>query len=341
MYISSSISYREKVAVLHLAILGSVILLSCNSDDSTQLSDPSNSKRRLEFKVNLKGSWEKTRKSAISRGIPYNELAESFGVFASHYTLGEELNQTMNYMWDIESCEYMEKWQTYTSFTMPPVNKGMSFYAYYPYQSDEITPKYITFNGGDEDRVGAPYFDFSIPDDIPQQVDLMVASGQMNSTNLIAGNPIELRFSHLLTAIRFVVDESVPQGYINSISINNVSSGGTYYYNGTTAWQTVNDDQKTFTLTTSLKTGICSSISLEDDEAFLMMPQYLGNEASVTVVFDNGKQYTFTTSLAEKEWQAGKIVTYNIIINSLNSMSLKASIEDWKVGDTFNWTSQN
>lgn len=69
-----------------------------------------------------------------------------------------------------------------------------------------------------------------------------------------------------------------------------------------------------------------------------MMPQFLDDEATVSLTFDNGEEINFTSSLAEKHWEAGKIVTYNIKINSLYSMSLTATIEPWEDGETFNWT---
>lgn len=345
---------RAKIAVLLVSLMGSVILSSCSHDDSTLVPEKIENKKPLKFKVNFLGSWqvENSAKSTFSRGIPTNTLSDaiydSFGVFASYYDTGEEYTQTQNYMYDTESGEYMDGWQTFTAFAMPPINKEMSFCSYYPYQSDEAPQPYITFNGGNRDYVGHPYFDFIIPDSVQLQPDLMVATSNMSSTDLAGGSPIPLKFTHMLTAIRFVFDESIPRGYIFRISINNVSKGGSFVYgrikDGTVndpdySWSSVSAETKNFTLNTRLRTGTGLPVSLADDQAFLMMPQHLDQDASVTIVYNNGSRFEFTTSLAEKVWEPGKIITYNVKINSLKTISLKATIEDWIVGDTYDWTS--
>ena len=354
MYTSFFSFLKAKLVVLLVSLMGSVILSSCKSDDSTLVPEKIENKKPLKFKVNFLGSWqvENSAKSAFSRGIPTNTLSDaiydSFGVFASYYDTGEELSQTQNYMYDTESGEYMDGWQTFTAFAMPPINKEMSFCSYYPYQSDEAPQPYITFNGGNRDYVGHPYFDFIIPDSVQLQPDLMVATSNMSSTDLATGSPIPLKFTHMLTAIRFVFDESIPRGYIFRISINNVSKGGSFVYgrikDGTVndpdySWSSVSAETKNFTLNTRLRTGTGLPVPLADDQAFLMMPQHLDQNASVTIVYDNGSRFEFTTSLAERTWEPGKIITYNVKINSLKTISLKATIEDWIVGDTYDWTS--
>ena len=354
MYTSFFSFFKAKLVVLLVSLMGSVILSSCSHDDSALVPEKIENKKPLKFKVNFLGSWqvENSAKSAISRGIPTNTLSDaiydSFGVFASYYDTGEELSQTQNYMYDTESGEYMDGWQTFTAFAMPPINKEMSFCSYYPYQSDEAPQPYITFNGGNRDYVGHPYFDFIIPDSVQLQPDLMVATSNMSSTDLATGSPIPLKFTHMLTAIKFVFDASIPRGYILKISINNVSKGGSFVYgrvkDGTVndpdySWSSVSAETKNFTLNTRLRTGTGLPVSLADDQAFLMMPQHLDQDASVTIVYDNGSRFEFTTSLAEKVWEPGKIITYNVKINSLKTISLKATIEDWIVGDTYDWTS--
>ena len=354
MYTSFFSFLKAKLVVLLVSLMGSVILSSCSHDDSTLVPEKIENKKPLKFNVNFLGSWqvENSAKSAFSRGIPTNTLSDakydSFGVFASYYDAGEELSQTQNYMYDTESGEYMDGWQTFTPFAMPPINKEMSFCSYYPYQSDEAPQPYITFNGGNRDYVGHPYFDFIIPDSVQLQPDLMVATSNMSSTDLATGSHIPLKFTHMLTAIRFVFDESIPRGYIFRISINNVSKGGSFVYgrikDGTVndpdySWSSVSAETKNFTLNTRLRTGTGLPVPLADDQAFLMMPQHLDQDASVTIVYNNGSRFEFTTSLAEKVWEPGKIITYNVKINSLKTISLKATIEDWIVGDTYDWTS--
>jgi hypothetical protein len=162
----------------------------------------------------------------------------------------------------------------------------------------------------------------------------------MKSDSLISGNAIQLHFSHLLTAVRFTVDESVQKGFIREISIDSVSSGGSLYFEDeTNDWRTVNDSLGSYKLTTDIRVGTGEKIVLADDYTFIMMPQFLGEKAQVTIKFDNGQLMTLTSSLAGKHWEKGKIVTYNIKINSLNNITLTSTIEPWEDGETFNWES--
>lgn len=340
MYISSFCSIiRAKVVVLLVTLMGSVILSSCSNDDGTLLPDNllEANKRHISFIVNLKGKWENNN---VSRTAPSNSLVEQFGVYGGYYNASDELLQTMNYMWDTESGEYMDAWQTANAFSMPPLNKEMSFYAYYPYQFVDDTIQYIKFNGNDTLRVGMPFFDFKIPSNALNQVDLMVATSKMKSDSLITGNAINLHFSHLLTAVRFTIDESVQKGFIREISIDSVSSGGSLYFeDDTNDWRTVNDSLGSYKLTADIRVGSGEKVTLADDYTFMMMPQFLGGKAVVTIKYDNGQLLTLTSSLAGKHWEKGKIVKYNIKINSLNNVTLTSTVEPWEDGETFSWES--
>ena len=340
MYISSfSTKIVAKVVVSLVTIFGSFVLSSCNKDDGMGMLDANKTSesvmKPITFKVNLKSYWNN---KAESRGVPYNTLDESFGVFASYHEDYERDTIRMNYMYDTESGEVLDSWQTYTTFAMPPAMKCMRFFAYYPYQADDAEVKYIRFNDGNPKKQGAPFFDFSIPDSVQLQPDLMVADCEMTSDRLIAGDTIKFTFHHLLTAVRFTVDSSVPKGRIRNITISNVISGGTYYY-GDVPYFLPYDTLKSYSMNTDIRITATSVGKLSDNQVFLMMPQSLGADAEVGITFDNGRIYTLKKSLADVLWEAGKIVTYNIKITSLKDLTLTATIKDWEVGDTFNWTS--
>lgn len=340
MYISSfSTKIVAKVVVSLVTIFGSFVLSSCNKDDGMGTPDanktPESVMKPIAFKVNLKSYWNN---KAESRGVPYNTLDESFGVFASYHEDYERDTIRMNYMYDTESGEVMDAWQTYTPFSMPPPMKGMRFFAYYPYQDEDAEIKYIRINDGNKNHQGAPFFDFSIPDSVLAQPDLMVADCEMTSDRLIAGDTIKFTFHHLLTAVRFTVDSSVPKGRIRNVTIGNVVSGGTYYYGDTPVFMAY-DTLKTYSMDTDIRISATSVGTFSEDQAFLMMPQSLGSNAYISITFDNGRIYTFKKTMADVLWEPGKIVTYNIKITSLKDLTLTATIKDWEVGDTFNWTS--
>ena len=339
MYITSICSLKRTVVVLLVTLMGGVILSSCNQDESTLLPEFSNNKRPVQFDVNLKSNWNnKEGRSRLSRGVAADEFDASFGMFSGVYANDTVDKMIMNYMYNEECGEGADGWQTVSSYIMPSVGLEMSCYAYYPYQDPEEELQFLTFNGGDSLHIGAPYFDFVIPANLTDQVDLMVAQTPFTTDRLIAKEHIPLHFYHMLTAVRFTVDESVPAGYIRKISIEGVTSGGRYAFDGTLDWAP-NTILADYVLERNIRTGTGSKVYLEDDEVFLMMPQFLNDQSKVKIVFDDEQPLTLTTSLDGKEWAAGKIVTYNIKINSLHRLSLEATIEPWEDGETFNWTS--
>lgn len=340
MYITSICSLKRTVVVLLVTLMGGVILSSCSQDEGTQLPDNLNTKRPVQFDVNLKKGWnkEKEGRSTLSRGTALEELEVSFGMFSGVYANDTVDKVTMNYMYNEECGEGADGWQTVSSYIMPSVGLEMICYAYYPYQDPTETLQFLTFNENDELHRGAPFFDFVIPTNLADQVDLMVAKTPFTTDRLIAKEHIPLHFYHLLTAVRFTIDESVPEGYIRKISIEGVTSGGRYTFDGSLDWAP-NTILATYELERNIRTGTGSKVELNDDEVFLMMPQYLSDQSNVKIVFDDDQALTLTAPLDGKEWQAGKIVTYNIKINSLHRLTLETTIEPWEDGDTFNWTS--
>ena len=319
--------------------MGGVILSSCNQDEGTLLPINLDTKRPVQFDVNLKANWNnKEGRSYLSRGVAADEFDASFGMFSGVYANDTVDKMIMNYMYNEECGESADGWQTVSSYIMPSVALEMSCYAYYPYQDPTEELQFLTFNGGDSLHRGAPFFDFVIPTNLTDQVDLMVAQTPFTTDRLIAKEHIPLHFYHMLTAVRFTIDESVPVGYIRKISIEGVTSGGRYTFDGSLDW-VPNNVLAEYVLERNIRTGTGSKVYLEDDEVFLMMPQFLSDQSKVKIVFDDGQALTLTSQLDGKEWQAGKIVTYNIKISSLHSLTLEATIEPWEDGETFNWTS--
>ena len=339
MYITSICSLKRTVVVLLVTLMGGVILSSCNQDEGTLLPINLDTKRPVQFDVNLKANWNnKEGRSRLSRGVAADEFDASFGMFSGVYSNDTVDKMIMNYMYNEECGEGADGWQTVSSYNMPSVALEMSCYAYYPYQDPTAELQFLSFNGNDSLHIGAPYFDFVIPTNLADQVDLMVAQTPFTTDRLIAKEHIPLHFYHMLTAVRFTVDESVPAGYIRKISIKGVISGGQFTFDGTRTW-VPNNVTAEYVLERNIRTGTGSKVLLNDDEVFLMMPQFLNDQSIVTITYDNGQVFTLPASLDGKEWSAGKIVTYNIKISSLHELTLEATIEPWEDGETFNWTS--
>jgi hypothetical protein len=342
-----SLNKRFINAVFILPVVATAVLSSCSQDDSFAGLTKEKAQQYLHFDVNLKGSEDKEAGGNVgTRGMPASEFYESFGIYASQIESFNEANQTMNYLKNAEAGEYLDRWQTYNTVETPEDNKKMNFYAYYPYQADESSeedeessetrPHFLLMNDGYDDARGLPYFKFTVPEDVTQQVDLMTASTSRPSEEVKADSILKLHFTHMLTGVRFTVDGETQEGYITKITLKNVSDGGTYIYNGFTTWAEVNASVKDFSLETKIKTGTGVTQSIADNEVFMMMPQTLA-DASVTITFDNGMSIDLNKEFPDAEWLQGKIYTYNIKINSLTKIQLTSTIKDWDRGEDFNW----
>ena len=188
------------------------------------------------------------------------------------------------------------------------------------------------------DAAGSPTIDYTIPANVADQQDFMVGWTDEDAFGA-AFDVVHMKMYHMMTAVRFTIDESVPAGYIRKITISDVADGGHFVYDDELTWNSVNSTLASYSLERDIRTGVGSKVELNDDEVFMMMPQFLNDKSKVTITYDNGQVFTLSSSLDGKEWERGKLVTYNIKISSLFKLSLETTIEPWVDGDTFNWTS--
>ncbi len=209
----------------------------------------------------------------------------------------------------------------------PQKDEGYSlrFYAYAPLGIVELPP-----TSGWTD--GVPSFNYTVPDNISEQGDLLVASSNVESSAF--GNTIQMDFGHALTAVQFMVDEELTDFTINSITISGVKKSGTYTYaysengDGNSGTQTHDngdwtgqEGDGTFTLT--FDPGfVCNGredVLNESEDVLFMMPQDLGAGAKITMIGTdtyNGENTPVTLSAViggdGKEWEKGTKVVYKI-----------------------------
>ena len=91
----------------------------------------------------------------------------------------------------------------------------MKFFAYAP-KGD------ANYKFSEKNKVGSPSIDITIPSDVADQKDLLVAqSGEVKSN---AYSTLPLTFNHALTAVRFVCGEDMEKGVVKSISLKNIET---------------------------------------------------------------------------------------------------------------------
>ena len=298
---------------------------SCSQQQEEAQPIQESSRVPINFRVSLNGNWS----DGASRGTMVEQFATSFGLYASYYDAGSEDTQTMNYLQNEKAGEHSGEFRTENSFAAPPLHKELHLYVYYPYEATGATQKHTTFNASGQ---GAPQFTYSLIDDVEQQADLMAADTIASTNDVLLQHVIPLRFSHLLTAVRFRVDASVPACTIKKISIKNVADGGTYDY-AQRAWTQVNTTLSTYDINPNLAIVGGEKVSLQDSYTFMMMPQTLGEDAQVEITYNTGSvDKKVSASLKDRMWESGKIVSYNIKFSDDNlstQLILTATVSDW------------
>ena len=190
-----------------------------------------------------------------------------------------------------------------------PTGKTLSFYAWYPYNSKNLTIP-------NDNNVAGIELSYEIPELVADQEDFMMSNGR-NVTE--SGAAVSLHFYHMLTAVKFKTGNSIPACHIKSITLKNVKYKGTHSYHATGSgilpW-TPNADTKSFTLNVNQDiTMNTETILTEEGKTLFMMPQELGDEARLEVnLLVDGAEKTLGVNLKDisTHWTAQSTVTYKI-----------------------------
>ena len=259
-----------------------------------------NDNRQINFSVSVP-EWKATDSLATtktSRAMPITDT--SFGTDKSFNLIADQNDGAGNYntLIDKESVTYTNNiWKTSNDYYWSGIaNKTISFYAYYP----------TSISGNISHTAGSsPILSYTVPDNVSDQIDIMTATN--NNVNGNTNSSTSLTFNHIFSAVQFNIGSSgMPNGTITGIALNNILCKGTYNFNGT--WTQDATTKKSFSQAVSSSTT-GSTVITSGATTFMMMPQTLRSDASITVTYSNGS--TLTQSIAGT-WTAGNIYTYNI-----------------------------
>jgi hypothetical protein len=257
----------------------------------------------LSFSVSVP-SWKSNAgdnaSKAETRAEPIAETSFNtsykFNLYADQYDGSSSYAKLI----DNESVSYSNSnsiWQTATPYYWSDTSsKTINFYAYYP----TTISNSITHTAG-----SAPTLTYTVPDDVANQPDIIVA----NNTG-VAGNTMTstaLSFNHIFAAVQFSVGTSgMPSGTITKITLNNIQYTGTYSFDGT--WTPNTTDLHSFSQIVSASSN-AGTVITSGATTFMMMPQKLNSNASITVTYSGGG--TLTKGISGT-WEAGKTYTYNV-----------------------------
>lgn len=249
-------------SLLFALIPGSILLCSCADDLSSSASS-----RQLTFTPTVSSSWNQATRSvsnadvkqstvtavegyvkplylhtyytdsiattsnvgteAITRATPIKTgtMYESFGVSAYLYNVWNEQQLMPLYFYDLTATKAKETYNLDQTYYWPGGTSKMKFFAYAPKGNANYK-----FSG--KEKVGSPLIDITIPSNVADQKDLLVAqSGEIKSN---AYTTLPLTFNHALTAVRFVCGEDMKKGVVKSVSIKNVESHARFFMSSLT-----------------------------------------------------------------------------------------------------------
>ena len=262
--------------------------------------------------IALPPSDSRPDRGVLTRATPIKDvnMYESFGVSAYSYTGSWSEDKTPNYFYNATASKSDGGYTLSSTHYWPGSSYKMKFFAYAPTANTQYVLSGRT-------QAGSPTISVTIPSDVNDQKDLLVAK-----TDELAGNTntaVALSFNHALTAIRFVCGDDMQVGTVKSVSLKNVYSKGTYNM-GTQTWSNL-DTPATFSQTLDkVTTGTPDEALTSEAQTFMMVPQTLPDGAQLEVVFtDNSSiDHTLTADIKGTSWPVGKTVTYKISSSSIN-----------------------
>ena len=262
-----------------------------------------------------------------TRGV-MNESVGSFGVSAVYSKDGANSSLFQNE----EATQNGNYWFTSSKDTWP-LDGSVSFYAYAPYNETSLS-----LQGGD-DVVKNKTIRYTANTDFSKQPDLIVAKSENNAfTSSTVNKAVGLSFSHALTAITFSISADMIPGTVKSITVSGVYGQGDYDFSKDSCASLANPSTYTIKLNdddASVKAGESKALT-DKNSALMMIPQPLGADAKVSMVFNDGKKdKTVSFSLNGTSWTAGKHITY--VLSSSKITTLKMGRLTYPTG----WNSVN
>lgn len=245
-----------------------------------------------------------TKGSIITEDDFYSSIGVHAFSFKGDWT--EEL--TPNWMYN-EEVTQESGWST--DFFWPSEIYNVRFFAYAPYNCDNLR---LSQNSA----TGTPTFDYTIPNDVAEHKDIIVAASRTYQGN--HSGTAELEFTHALTAVRFVAGNDMLPGKVTKVTLKGVFANGTYSY-ADNSW-TPSGAYVSYSQEVDVNVdGIPGQPITAAEQTFMMLPQTLPSGAKIEINFIDdltSQTHTLSASLAGTEWEPGKLVSYRISTSSIS-----------------------
>lgn len=218
-----------------------------------------------------------------------------------------------------------------------PIDSKVSFHAYAPHSSE--SNKMLSSSPDLANVQTNIHYEAKVSSaDIEKQPDLIVATNAAQRSKTAANTPVDLQFSHALTAVSFAMSSDLAEvigtgAQLTSVSLLNIPNEGDcqliakddQHSSSSAIWKLDSDKNKkgTYTFDLSAKNvTVGSDLALtEDNQTLMMIPQTLPDGAKLEFTFMlNGQPQVLTVPLKGQKWEAGKSVIYKLSAKAINTL---------------------
>lgn len=213
-----------------------------------------------------------------------------------------------------------------------PIGSKVSFHAYAPHSSESNS---MLSSSPDRTNVQTNIHYTASSADIVNQPDLIVATNAAQRSKTDANAPVDLQFSHALTAVSFAMSRDLADvigngAQLTSVSLQNIPNEGDCqliaqddkHSSSSTNWN-LGSAKGTYTFDLSTKNiTVGSDMALTDaNQTLMMIPQTLPDGAKLEFTFKlNSQTQVLTVNLKGQKWEAGQSVIYKLSAKAINTL---------------------
>ncbi len=213
-----------------------------------------------------------------------------------------------------------------------PIGSKVSFHAYAPHSSESNS---MLSSSPDRTNVQTNIHYTASSADIVNQPDLIVATKAAQRSKTAANTPVDLQFSHALTAVSFAMSRDLADvigngAQLTSVSLMGIPNEGDCQliaqddkHSSSSANWNLGSAKGTYTFDLSAKNiTVGSDMALTDaNQTLMMIPQTLPDGAKLEFTFKlNSQTQVLTVNLKGQKWEAGQSVIYKLSAKAINTL---------------------
>ena len=213
-----------------------------------------------------------------------------------------------------------------------PIDSKVSFHAYAPHSSKSNS---MLNSSPDLTNVQTNIHYTASSADIVNQPDLIVATKAAQRSKTDANAPVDLQFSHALTAVSFAMSRDLADvigngAQLTSVSLMGIPNEGDCQliaqddkHSSSSANWNLASAKGTYTFDLSAKNiTVGSDMALTDaNQTLMMIPQTLPDGAKLEFTFKlNSQTQVLTVNLNGQKWEAGQSVIYKLSAKAINTL---------------------